>query len=383
MSPALGHLTETYPTQSGTDVHDLIAHLSFTKNERTKELPVTHTVVDPEGDLTLVVGASAAGSRGARSIRVSRSAMRRTCRPFHSMLDPTKWRESQGDEVKLPEDSPEAVEIVANIAHTNFKKVPETVVPHTLLQLAILCDKYDLYNTFKPFLDSWLLFTPSSTFLDAADKLFIYYTFKRSGPFYTDAIGVVKSLEIRVFGGGIYLGGNFQKPIGVDGDNTRLYLNPMLTKLIAARQYVVELLKGILTEQKHRIDGVNGCKASDEHTFQCNLLLSGSFQNSLQKGSIDPLVPNGIFSTTSVINLRSRIEQIQIIRHGYDKSWSTVPGAPNNILPGQSPWTPPSHANHIPCDFGPALRVKTMDTINDLQSHLKNAFKTHFGNNAK
>lgn len=60
------------------------------------------------------------------------------------MLDPTKpYVESGSNEVLFEEDDPNAFSVLLHISHFQFKRLPQSLELEQLLQLAILCDKYD------------------------------------------------------------------------------------------------------------------------------------------------------------------------------------------------------------------------------------------------
>lgn len=60
-------------------------------------------------------------------------------------------------QIDFSEDSGEALLILLRIAHCQFKKLPSTLDYETIVELAILCDKYDCVELVQPWLASWLV----------------------------------------------------------------------------------------------------------------------------------------------------------------------------------------------------------------------------------
>ncbi|EEP76428.1 predicted protein [Uncinocarpus reesii 1704] len=58
-------------------------------------------------------------------------------------------------EIRLPDDDPDALLILLNIIHGHVRKVPLSVDLITLIQLAILVDKYDIHEAVELFSNFW------------------------------------------------------------------------------------------------------------------------------------------------------------------------------------------------------------------------------------
>lgn len=58
-------------------------------------------------------------------------------------------------EVAFPDDDPDALLVLLNIAHLNFDKLPETMDFERLLNIAVLCDKYDMVRIIRPWMPKW------------------------------------------------------------------------------------------------------------------------------------------------------------------------------------------------------------------------------------
>lgn len=98
-------------------------------------------ILDPAGDRLLVVNKD----EKQQTFRVSSKAMCLASSVWRAMLDPSGlWKEAQEESnVNFPDDDPDALRIVLDIAHFHFHRIPDTLTYMQLLELAILCDKYD------------------------------------------------------------------------------------------------------------------------------------------------------------------------------------------------------------------------------------------------
>lgn len=102
--------------------------------------PSSH-ILDPAGDRLLVVNKD----EKQQTFRVSSKAMCLASPVWRAMLDPSgPWKEAQdGSHVNFPEDDPNTLHIVLDIVHFHFHRIPKSLTYEQLLDLAILCDKYD------------------------------------------------------------------------------------------------------------------------------------------------------------------------------------------------------------------------------------------------
>lgn len=102
--------------------------------------PSTH-ILDPAGDRFLVVNKG----QSQQTFRVSSKAMCLASPVWRAMMDPSgPWKEAQdGAHVEFPEDDPDTLHIILNIVHFHFHRIPSSLTYEQLLDLAILCDKYD------------------------------------------------------------------------------------------------------------------------------------------------------------------------------------------------------------------------------------------------
>ncbi|TDZ67513.1 hypothetical protein CTRI78_v002771 [Colletotrichum trifolii] len=116
--------------------------------------------VDPDGNLILLVGAQLPDKKDSpSSFRVCASALRRSSPVWKSMLF-GPWKESKPASgtwsVDLPEDDPDALEVLLNIVHANFPLVPYE--PDLLLLEGVLrlANKYDMVKALRPWSQAWL-----------------------------------------------------------------------------------------------------------------------------------------------------------------------------------------------------------------------------------
>lgn len=97
------------------------------------------TTIDPDGDLKLVVGDEKV------TFLVDSRTLRRQSGVFKAMLFGGFIEASQGSDwtVELPEDDPDALEVVLNLVHANSHRLPSSLSLHELYSMVVLIDKYD------------------------------------------------------------------------------------------------------------------------------------------------------------------------------------------------------------------------------------------------
>ena len=77
--------------------------------------------------------------------------------PFHRLGEKSKEKNGSGtiDPLDLTEDDPQALRILLNITHLQYRDVPVKVSDDVLYQIAVLCDKYDCVGLIQPWFTSW------------------------------------------------------------------------------------------------------------------------------------------------------------------------------------------------------------------------------------
>ena len=101
-----------------------------------------------------------------RILIVSSAVMRIASPVWRTMFDPQghfmeSQRSSSPREIHFPDDDADALLIVLYIAHLQFGKLPEALDYQELLNLAIICDKYDTVSTVRPVSDFCISSRPS------------------------------------------------------------------------------------------------------------------------------------------------------------------------------------------------------------------------------
>ncbi|KAK0516482.1 hypothetical protein JMJ35_001085 [Cladonia borealis] len=143
------------------DDGDLRIHVTRKKHLRTSDLPIVTQ----------------------QTFLVSSAVMRIASPVWRIMFDPQgHFMESQrslthGD-VDFPEDDPDALLCILRIAHLQFRKIPETLDYAKLLNLAIICDKYDTVALVRPWVAKWEEQTKALAWNTGCEGyLFIAWTF--------------------------------------------------------------------------------------------------------------------------------------------------------------------------------------------------------------
>lgn len=111
--------------------------------------------IAPDGDVIFVVGDE------QRPLKVHSVFLRTVSSVFNAMLGP-HYREGANlssdcpKVIPLPEDDPEAMEIIFNIIHFRLDAVRDQFEPEDVLCLAIATDKYDLAQALRLSTRDWL-----------------------------------------------------------------------------------------------------------------------------------------------------------------------------------------------------------------------------------
>jgi hypothetical protein len=109
-------------------------------------------LIDPDGDLTLIVGSD----ENTKRFRVSRHALRLASPVFKAMLT-GRFLEASASELKLPDHDPEALAILLNVSHLQFRKAPPSFQTiNGFVGVAKLCDKYDMAAVTRLHINKWM-----------------------------------------------------------------------------------------------------------------------------------------------------------------------------------------------------------------------------------
>ncbi|KAK0667805.1 hypothetical protein QBC41DRAFT_227650 [Cercophora samala] len=123
--------------------------------------------IDPYGDLILHVGADL--DLTPRTFKVDSSALRRGSPVFKKMLF-GPWVEAKpptGERwlVSLPEDNPDALELILQIAHCQFSSAQkERMTPERVYDLFLVSDKYGMAPLLAPWIHWWGKFARHSVY---------------------------------------------------------------------------------------------------------------------------------------------------------------------------------------------------------------------------
>lgn len=142
--------------------------------KRVKTVASWDEVMEPSGDITLIVGREKFRFRCARNILcLSSPAVKK-------MLDPDTPLKMSDDgtvHLSLPRDEFEPLVLVLRIIHRKTKDVPKKVPFDLLHKLAIVCHKYDMLNSIRQWTTLWC-----ESPMEEAGKpsLFIGFAFRNS-----------------------------------------------------------------------------------------------------------------------------------------------------------------------------------------------------------
>lgn len=116
--------------------------------------------LDPSGDLSLFVGYEDQATKSilTETFVVATKAMCLASPVWRAMFDPEGYlaKQSPGNKKYLMTDDPHALLILLRIAHLQFRDLATEVMTYEkFLQLAVLCDKYDMTNLISPWISKW------------------------------------------------------------------------------------------------------------------------------------------------------------------------------------------------------------------------------------
>ena len=159
------------------------------------------TYIDPDGDLKVKAGSIIQ----QETFVVSSKVMGLICKPWKAMFGANsnfvEGSRSPDTIIPFPDDEPNALRILLNAGHLQFALVPKTLDFATLLQVAILCDKYDSAGVVQPWLDGWLRHAYKNRQTPLHEGwLMISYTFGLSETFREAANLIVRDLQIEKSG---------------------------------------------------------------------------------------------------------------------------------------------------------------------------------------
>ncbi|KAF2655965.1 hypothetical protein K491DRAFT_715812 [Lophiostoma macrostomum CBS 122681] len=128
-------------------------------------------------DLTLIIGEE------EQEVDVLKAAMQAASPVWRAMFKP-EWAESKQERISFEEDDSKAMPIVLRIAHHKPESLPKNMPWDELLELAVICGKYDTIHIVRRHLSciGWLQPYDNPAFF-SVDWLFLAYTLGDYGKF--------------------------------------------------------------------------------------------------------------------------------------------------------------------------------------------------------
>lgn len=115
---------------------------------------------DPDGDLTLVVGARIERTEATKFVVESRILARSS--PVLKRMVDGKFQESRSSQsvsepwvIELPDDKPSALAVLLQIMHLQFHAIPTALTISRMYDLMVLAEKYDMTRLLKPWSEDW------------------------------------------------------------------------------------------------------------------------------------------------------------------------------------------------------------------------------------
>lgn len=124
------------------------------------KMPTKTLSFDDDGDLLLRL--HLAKRKGFVDMTVSSKHLMLASPVFKAMFRPNGFQEGESlrsrdlTVVDLPDDDPEAFEILMNILHGQSRKVPDQVTLTRLREVTVLADKYQILDPLHIYVKQWL-----------------------------------------------------------------------------------------------------------------------------------------------------------------------------------------------------------------------------------
>ncbi|KAK8188459.1 hypothetical protein IWZ00DRAFT_576839 [Phyllosticta capitalensis] len=278
------------------------------------------TRFDDNGDLRLIVS-NKMRPRSSNIFLVSSKAMSMACDPWNSMLN-GQFKESQPSssgerEVELPDDHPNALAIPLHIAHLRFDLIPEQPTFSTLLNIAVLSDKYDATHILRPWATSWVNALSHTVEEPGYEEwLWVAWEFGQAKIFEDIATRLVRTINIGP-------DGKCQTPEGkiLDPASSRQYLPPEIIESIMAirEKTVVDLLDIFYSKLesfvKNHSSGMTVCfgpkNENKVRQVECDAMVFGSLSLSLLEVGLSSQRMDPVAVTMSVDQLLEKLREVQ------------------------------------------------------------------------
>ncbi|OCK85711.1 hypothetical protein K432DRAFT_377360 [Lepidopterella palustris CBS 459.81] len=302
-------------------------------------------ILDDQGDLALLVGLSDPSNPSSgysQRILVSTNILRLASPVWKSMFRASgRYIESDLHSVSLPDDSPTALLIVLRIAHMRYKEVPDELSFNELVELAVVCDKYDTVHVVRPFLPRWA--GPWMRVAPGREEwIFIAWTFGFEDVFVEGVKAMVRDVVADEKGNCLYGGqaveGHF--PPGV------------LDAILAAREEAIKSLINAVTKTLETMHEKNHCHHSrltctsakpsltdkEMHLHvkeapKCNALMIGSLVQGLNPFKVYLDDPSKV--KISVAEFCYKLKEIQIMAYATEITEFVPNSHTHRLCPGQ------------------------------------------------
>lgn len=143
------------------------------KHALAPKIQVLDVYVTTKTDLSILVD-------GSTRFHVSRMHMCLASPVWNAMLDPNgRFLENKkGEDVTFEDDAVEPFQLVLDIIHINFGRLPSRISSSQLYELAQFSDKYDVTQTVEAFLPQWIQAKPDLLHsLPSGRRLWVIWVF--------------------------------------------------------------------------------------------------------------------------------------------------------------------------------------------------------------
>ncbi|MCJ1368297.1 hypothetical protein MMC16_007439 [Acarospora aff. strigata] len=215
----------------------------------------------------------------------------------------------QDKQVDFSEDNGEALLLLLRIAHLQFSKVPSTLTFESLLDVAILYDKYDCVGLVGPWLSLWLSNEETQSKEQGYEEwLFIAWVFGREKTFKELATKLTHEVKINAKGDCLTSTGEiFPSQMPPD----------IIESILDIRQATVKALLNVLYDYVDRFES-NKETICRENSKECDALVYGSLLRGLQEADLWPRKSSKTVHI-SVQELASKLNSLNIFIYPQDR----------------------------------------------------------------
>ncbi|KAF2495659.1 hypothetical protein BU16DRAFT_527437 [Lophium mytilinum] len=315
-------------------------------------------ILDDDGDVTLIVG------NLSTKIRVS-SQVLRLASPVWKAMFSDRFAESQASEVEFPDDDEEALLVVLRVAHLHFLQLPPaTPMPfHRLLDLAVICDKYDTVKIVRPFITAWSQNLEELSLQNGYEEsLFIAWTFGYHSIYKSLASRLVLSAIIGPDGECLNSGGDFLGPT--------MPLNSIETILKVREDTISTLLNTCYKKFDATLATPHVCTVNQKHVEACHASIVGSLVRGFHQLGLFPDRPAASEISLNISELSASLINLPIYScktntgSSYNYDYNTI-------------------RDHTACTKAAQLSDPIQDILKNIPSAALDSHKTHMDEQAK